>query len=136
MRRFEAIIQSETEPTTDCLWLKHGRIHWYTSQGWKPLADSDTRYVNNFKLSVGSSENPIECKSSTDIKNGISTNDFTISIYDGTDSPDENSNSLVTEKAIKEMMTTIIGAINDSFNELNSEIEVLKARVAELEAGK
>lgn len=36
MRRFEAVIQSETAPSTSSLWLKNRKI-WYFEGGWKPV---------------------------------------------------------------------------------------------------
>ena len=41
MRRFEAIIQSETAPSTSSLWLKDKKL-WFFEGGWEPIGgDSD-----------------------------------------------------------------------------------------------
>lgn len=36
MRRFEAVIQSETAPNTSSLWLRNRKL-WYFEGGWKPV---------------------------------------------------------------------------------------------------
>lgn len=36
MRKFEAIIQSETAPSTSSLWLKNKKL-WFFEGGWKPV---------------------------------------------------------------------------------------------------
>lgn len=131
MKRFEAIIQSETEPTTDCLWLKHGRIYWWTSQGWKPLADSDTRYKNEFVLNPDVAEEPITSTSTMNIKNGISTNTYSIGVYNGQRAPIANSDNFATENAIHGLLH-IITELSIEVNNLRETVDDLHEHVSDL----
>lgn len=57
MRRFEAIIQSETAPSTSSLWLKNKKL-WFFEGGWKPVEgafdiDENKNIVEIEKLLIG-----------------------------------------------------------------------------------
>lgn len=57
MRRFEAIIQSETAPSTSSLWLKNKKL-WFFEGGWKPVEgafdiDENKDIVEIEKLLIG-----------------------------------------------------------------------------------
>lgn len=57
MRRFEAIIQSETAPSTSSLWLKNKKL-WFFEGGWKPVEgafdiDENKDLVEIEKLLIG-----------------------------------------------------------------------------------
>ena len=70
MRRFEAIIQSETAPSTSSLWLKNKKL-WFFEGGWKPVEgafdiDENKDLVEIEKLLIGNrsflGENKVDAK--------------------------------------------------------------------------
>lgn len=74
MRRFEAIIQSETAPSTSSLWLKNKKL-WFFEGGWKPVEgafdiDENKDIVEIEKLLIGNrsflGENKVDAKATVE----------------------------------------------------------------------
>lgn len=74
MRRFEAIIQSETAPSTSSLWLKNKKL-WFFEGGWKPVEgafdiDENKDLVEIEKLLIGNrsflGENKVDAKATVE----------------------------------------------------------------------
>lgn len=74
MRRFEAIIQSETAPSTSSLWLKNKKL-WFFEGGWKPVEgafdiDENKDIVEIEKLLIGNrsflGENKVDAKTTVE----------------------------------------------------------------------
>lgn len=74
MRRFEAIIQSETAPSTSSLWLKDKKL-WFFEGGWKPVEgafdiDENKDIVEIEKLLIGNrsflGENKVDAKATVE----------------------------------------------------------------------
>lgn len=74
MRRFEAIIQSETAPSTSSLWLKNKKL-WFFEGGWKPVEgafdiDENKGIVEIEKLLIGNrsflGENKVDAKATVE----------------------------------------------------------------------
>lgn len=74
MRRFEAIIQSETAPSTSSLWLKNKKL-WFFEGGWKPVEgafdiDENKNIVEIEKLLIGNrsflGENKVDAKATVE----------------------------------------------------------------------
>ena len=74
MRRFEAIIQSETAPSTSSLWLKNKKL-WFFEGGWKPVEgtfdiDENKDIVEIKKLLIGNrsflGENKVDAKATVE----------------------------------------------------------------------
>lgn len=74
MRRFEAVIQSETAPSTSSLWLKNKKL-WFFEGGWKPVEgafdiDENKDIVEIEKLLIGNrsflGENKVDAKATVE----------------------------------------------------------------------
>lgn len=74
MRRFEAIIQSETAPSTSSFWLKNKKL-WFFEGGWKPVEgafdiDENKGIVEIEKLLIGNrsflGENKVDAKATVE----------------------------------------------------------------------
>lgn len=74
MRRFEAIIQSETAPSTSSLWLKNKKL-WFFEGGWKPVEgafdiDENKDIVEIEKILIGNrsflGENKVDAKATVE----------------------------------------------------------------------
>lgn len=130
MKRFEAIVLSETEPIHTSLWLrpdkdKHGMtIWWYSPQGWKQLFDADTRYNIKSEFDFSPAEYALVTKGTADHKNGITEVNNTYYIYDASREIGDNDN-LVNEKGLKYH----IDDIQDKIEAIDERIEELVTRV-------
>lgn len=140
MRRFEALVMSQTEPTTEgTLWLrkKHNTIGpkpnevppvgisiWYFGeQGWEPMYDLDTRYElsDSFDF-VAAETKPIDVEVTPNPEVGLVSIEKTYSMYDGTRALGSNLN-FVNETGLKKHV-----------DDLQSQINALKERVSTLES--
>lgn len=138
MRRFEALVMSETEPVQHgTLWLrkKHNTIGpkpnevppvgmsiwWFGERGWQPMYDLDTRYdlIDNFSYGVSSTPTNIEVVQQPEV--GVVTIEKTYSLYDGSRAIGNNTN-FVNETGLKKHV-----------DELQAQIDALKTRVTTLE---
>lgn len=139
MRRFEALVMSETEPLTEgTLWLrkKHNTIGpkpneippvgmsiwWFGEQGWLPMYDLDTRYELNDVFdyeAVG--VNPIGIEITPNQEAGVVNIEKTYSMYSGNRALGNNVN-FVNETGLKKHV-----------DDLQAQIDALKERVELLE---
>lgn len=139
MRRFEALVMSETEPVTEgTLWLrkKHNTIGpkpnevppvgmsiwWFGEQGWQPMYDLDTRYELNDSFDYAAvGVKPIEVEITPSPEVGIVNIEKTYSMYSGNRTLGNNAN-FVNETGLKKHV-----------DDLQAQIDALKVRVATLE---
>lgn len=139
MRRFEALVMSETEPVTEgTLWLrrKHNTIGpkpnevppvgmsiwWFGEQGWQPMYDLDTRYNLNdeFTFTPAGAE-PISIKVTPSPEVGLVAINRKYFMYNGSRNLANNTN-FVSEAGLKKHV-----------DDLQSQIDALRGRVATLE---
>lgn len=138
MRKFEALVMSETEPVTDgTLWLrrKHNTIGpkpnevppagmsiwWFGEQGWQPMYDLDTRYELNDTFNYEEGAKPIDIEVTPNPEVGVVNIEKTYFMYNGNRALGNNIN-FVNETGLKKHV-----------DDLQAQIDALKARVATLE---
>lgn len=49
--QYNKIIESQTEPSTNNLWLKDGKLYYYKG-GWKPLTQEENMSTEDLKLLI------------------------------------------------------------------------------------
>lgn len=145
MRRFEAIVMSESEPVNHgTLWLREKKntldpdgpkqydIWYFGERGWQPVADFDTRFSFTKTLDYEGVTDPIDINVTKDAENGIVEVSSDYSIYSGSRALGNNAN-LVNETALKlhvDDLQSQISQLNVKVNTLESQVSVLQGLVA------
>lgn len=144
MRRFEALVMSQTEPVhPGTLWLrkKHNdigpkpnevppvgmSIWWFGERGWEPLYDLDTRYNLNTSYTYEESDTPILTTVTPYPNVGVVSINNEFAIYDG--SRDLASTScFVNEEGLKKH----VDDLQEQINTLEGRVSTLEGEVASL----
>lgn len=145
MRRFEAIVLSETEPVAPgTLWLRPKKNTldakgpkqydiWYFSEGgWRPIADFDTRYNFETTYNKTSSSDSLVITPTKDPEVGIVGNEFKFSIYDGSRDM-VSSKNFVLESGLKKEVDILKNYIATEVKRLDGRIDALAARLNSVE---
>lgn len=138
MRRFEAIVMSETEPINQgTLWLKtkentmdpkgpkQFEIWYFGSKGWQPLADFDTRDSLTQNINYTESSKAVDITEEGSPEHGIVDRTLDFYIYNGSRTLGNNAN-LVNEAALKQHVDELQGQITT----LNNQVSTLQGLVA------
>ena len=162
MRRFESIVMSETEPTTEgILWLRKKNnsiepdspggfsIWWFGEKGWQPLYDLDTRYDLSDSIDYSASSESTGITTIPDLENGLVTIVKTYSVYNGNRTIGSNAN-FVNETGLKKHVDDLqfqisnlkaevsslknqVKTLQDTVNQNTASINALNSRVSNLE---
>lgn len=144
---YNKIVQSNTEPSKNDIWLKDGQMKAFGKEGWKPVGggsslDANTPYIFDYIGQATVTQDEYD-----GLKNAIINNNrILISSIEGIVEPtikgmDHNIIVLIYTKPGATMMFTIDDTLNLSIDNfvyvnlvyVNEEITALKARIAALE---
>lgn len=71
MRKIDKIVQSETAPGPDSLWIHDGELLWFNNGKWKPVIKSSEPYDDSALVKrVSSLEGKVNKLETADIKLG------------------------------------------------------------------
>lgn len=119
MRRFEAVIQSETTPSTSSLWLKDKKL-WFFEGGWEPIGGDSDAIEKEELLGIKDALIGSNFSFSGNFGKKISAQEF-VSTYYRTHIPMYFLDDFVQddESAIKLMSGGLVGAYNIEY-QINS----------------